>query len=969
MRYSYNCYIQRIFFLTILSVIFFISTKAQNCESNLFGKNFNFDGSGYGPYADTIPGGGFILGCVRNSKKALIKSDVNGNFLWAKSYDFTEATIYSENGSGKVDNNGNYVIDINGTALALINPQGDVLAMKNFQIPNANVVIQGIYVLPDNKKLVFLDDQAFYGGDAYALVCLSPDLSNVVWTKYMSGSYLTLFPPSLMDNKLYIGGRGDYGDYGLFICIDALTGNVIRQAKYKVANIGTSLLRIYKTENGYLTTAVYNPPSGQYKHVVIRLDENLNVVNAYGLSEVFNGGMSLNLLAEEGGGFTGTSSYGGYRFNISPADEITWSRYTLAGYLTAPFEFFRYRGGLVSISHGNWNNVGVGNESSLAIVKTDENGMFPCFLSTITRTKQIVTVDKSPFSLYIRDTSFITLQNVTPIVNTISYRLPVTCTDIKPCNTVVVEGPTAICGLGTQTYIGRRTNGCTLPVNWEITGGTIAKTRLNDSTVRIDYLQTGSYLLIGRLGGGCETLADTLSITVSGNSQVLDIGPSDSLLCLGNTIALNAGTGFLSYVWQDGSTLPTYKVTSPGQYYVRVGSVCGTSYSDTININLAPPVNISIGPDRNKCNNDTIQLNAPSGFLNYTWGNNYNINSLQGQSVIVNPLLDTLYFVKAEKTPGCFGYDSVRVYVRYSSPISFGADTSICANESLTLNAGVFFTNYLWNTGAASNQLTVTMPGVYSIVATAVNGCKSYDTLQLKAVHALPVVSLNKNTGLCKGENRILYAGQHSNYLWNDGSTNASFVANTIGTYYVQVRDLYGCTGSDTSIIIRINELPANFLPSSQEICNYGSNTIQPINDFENYSWSSGSRSKTISVFAAGIYRLQVVDRNGCIGADTIVITQKQCFTGLFVPTAFTPNADGLNDNLKAMLFGDIQSFNFKIINRYGNLVFASNNPAKGWDGTISGLSQDSGVYIWVCVYSLAGKPEKLEKGTFVLMR
>ena len=612
----------------------------------------------------------------------------------------------------------------------------------------------------------------------------------------------------------------------------------------------------------------------------------------------------------------------------------------------------------------------MGSESSLAIVKTDENGMFPCYSSNSPRTKQNVTVEKYPFSLYIRDTSFITLQNVTPIVNTITYRLPVTCSDIRPCNTVVAEGPTEICGLGTQTYTGKRTNGCALPVIWEITGGTTTKTRLTDSTVRIDYLQAGSYQLIGRLGGGCETIADTLNIIVSGNSQVLDIGPSDSLLCSGNTIVLNAGTDFSSYLWQDGSTLPTFQVTSPGLYYVTVVSVCGTIYSDTITVSPAPPVSISIGPDRTKCNNDTLQLNAPTGFLNYVWGNNYNINSLQGQSVIVNPLVDTLYFVKAEKTPGCFGYDTIRVYVDHSAPIYLGADTSICANESLTLNPGsAGFTNYLWNTGAISNQLTVNIPGVYSVTATAANGCKSYDTLELRAVYPLPVVSLNKNTGLCKGESRVLIAGQYSNYLWHDGSTNATFTVNTTGTYYVQVRDVNGCINSDTTIITKVNELPANFLQNSLEICNYGSSTIQPGIDFESYAWSTGSNSKAISISDPGIYRLQVVDRNGCIGADTITVTQKQCLSGLFVPTAFTPNNDGLNDNLKAMLFGDILSFDFKIFNRYGAVVFASNNPAKGWDGTIAGLKQDAGVYVWVCKYKLAGKPELLEKGTFVLIR
>ncbi len=961
-------FIVRAFLFLVFCSSHYNTLNAQSCQSSLFAKYHSFPGFGYGPYADTIPGGGFILGNVRNYKKALIKTDEEGNFLWAKSYDFVGSAVYTDKGGGKVDKNGNYIIDVNGNALALTDPQGNVITMKSLNIRNPNnVVILSIYVLPDNKKLVFMKDDSFYGGDAYALVCLSPDISTIVWTRYLSGGSLFLTTPNFIDNKLYFGGAN--GDYGLFICIDAITGAVINQVRYQVGNSGTRVLRIYPYENGYLATAQYNTPLvWPYNHAVLRLDNNLNIIRAYGFSNIFDN-QALILLPETDGSYFGCNSGGGVRFNVSAADDILFTRMTVAGFLYAPFALYNYRGGLLSVSNGNWNNVGVGIESSLGLIKTDENGSFPCFASPTPLTRNFVTGAKSNFSLYIRDTSFITLQNETPIVNTLLYNSSSNCNMVNPCSTLELEGQTDICGTGSFTYIGKRNSGCALPLTWELTGGNATKSKLNDSTLTINFSQPGNYRLIGTLGGSCATIADTLIINVSGNSQVLDIGPADSSLCAGNTIYLDAGQGFSSYTWQDGSANATYNVTTPGKYYVTVISVCGNTYSDTITIHPAPPVDVSIGPDRIKCNNDTVRLTAPAGFLNYLWGNNYNINAVTGQSVIVNPTLDTAYHVRVEKTPGCFGYDTVRIKVNYSPPIYLGRDTSFCSNQSVTLNAGAGFNSYKWSNGSIANQVTVNVAGYYSVIGTTVQGCNSYDTLQIITVYQLPVVSLDKNSGLCKDENRVLNAGQYKNYLWQNGSTQSTFTASTTGKYYVQVTDINGCAGSDTTLINVINELPKDFLATTLEICNYGTHPLQPTANYKTYLWNTGSRSTNISVTEGGTYWLRVTDQNNCTGSDTILVTKKQCLTGLYVPTAFTPDGNGKNDNFKALLFGDIESFDFKIFNRYGQVVFATSNQSKGWDGKLSGLQQNAGVFVWTCSYKLKGQPHTLEKGTVVLIR
>ncbi len=968
MSYKSGLPIKKFKLLVIFLLCLIKISIAQNCQSSQFAQYYSFDGFGYGPYADTIPGGGFIAGNVRNYSKALIRADVEGSFLWGKQYGFVEATSYSNGGCGKVDKKGNFVIDVNEVALALLNSMGDVITMKEIKASSNNVLIKDVFILPDNKKLVFLKDQAYYGGEAYALVCLSEDISTILWSKYFSGYSLFLDKPDYVDNKLFFSGR--LNDNGVFFCINAITGALLNQAKFDIGTGMTLMRHFYKTDDGYIATAQYSSaPTHPHNHVVIRLDSNFNVVKAYGLSNIFDD-QALVLIPEPDGAYYGCASSGGIRFAVSATDQILYSRITLVGYLHAPFTFFKYRGGLLSVSNGNWYNVGANYESSIAIVKSDENGSYPCFSGQSTRSTNKVNVIKSPLSLYYRDSSFCHLQAVTPIVSVLNYRAHQNCGVTGNCNSFQVQGTTNICGLGSYIFTGKRNDGCTLPVNWNISGGgtgSFTKDKLSDSTLKITFLQSGTYRLIGSLGDSC--LADTVNIVVSGSAQSLDLGPVDSTICPGNTIVLNAGTGFSSYRWQDGSNQPTYNVSAPGQYYITAVSNCNTVFSDTINFSIAAPVAISIGADRSKCNHDTIHLTAPPGFLNYSWGNSYDINTLTGQSVIVQSEIDTYYFIKAEKTPGCFANDTVNITVNVSPPIYLGKDTSICADKFLTLSAATGFNNYVWSNGMSISQVVVNTPGIFSVIGTTIEGCKSYDTLRLTEVHPLPAPFLDKDEGLCKGFNRVLNAGQFDQYLWQDGSTDSTFVAQATGIYYVEVTDVNGCKGSDTTTIYAIHELPANFLNASLEICNYESKTIQPAQYFQKYEWSNGSSLKAMVVSNPGLYWLQVTDHHGCKAADSILVIQKQCLVGLFVPAAFTPNNDSKNDVLKAMLFGNVQAFEFNVYNRYGQLIFATKDPAKGWDGLVKGISQETGTFVWVCRYRMNDAVERVEKGSSILIR
>lgn len=492
-------------------------------------------------------------------------------------------------------------------------------------------------------------------------------------------------------------------------------------------------------------------------------------------------------------------------------------------------------------------------------------------------------------------------------------------------------------------------------------------TRITDSSYALRFNGTGKGYIRASLMG-CTLKQDSVLVEVLPARNSLSLG-KDTAICPGNTLLLNAGRGFASYSWQDGSTDSTYLVKAPGRYLVNAVNGCGGTYRDTVDVAARPPVSINIGPDRTKCNQDTLQLSAPAGFINYRWSNNYQLSSVNSQTVVADPLVDTAYYLKAEKTPGCFAFDTISIRVYHSPAIDLGKDKSFCRGDSALFDAGPGFQSYRWNNGLQEQRIIAGAAGSYSVTGITAQGCKSYDTATVISVHPLPVVALDKGNALCSGDSKLLSAGSFAAYQWSTGATSQSIQVNSTGQYSVTVTDANGCKASDTTAIATIYPLPAAFLPQDTAVCSYGTLKLQPATGFTRYQWNTGASSSGITISQPGVYWVQVIDDHACKGADTIRVDQKQCMSGFYIPTAFSPNNDGRNDDFKPLLFGNVKQYRFTIYDRWGTVVYQTTDLRKGWDGKRQGSFLLAGVFVWTCTYQFEGEKQKLEKGTVVLVR
>ena len=545
------------------------------------------------------------------------------------------------------------------------------------------------------------------------------------------------------------------------------------------------------------------------------------------------------------------------------------------------------------------------------------------------------------------------------------------CRQISSCDTIKIHGSNISCNFSQDfIFTAYKSPQCGSRVIWKIDTSVVSDfQQLNDTTIKINFRSGWQGYLHAMIPTTCGTSEDSILVDVLRSPGPVNLG-ADKVICAATTIVLNAHSGYISYGWQDGSPDSTYVVTAPGIYFVRVSDACGETYRDTVVVTTSPPVSIDLGPDRIKCSSDTIHIDAPPGFANYTWSNNYYISSDTSQNVIANPPVDTSYYIRAEKTPGCFAYDTVKIAVRYSPPIDVGPDKSFCQGDSAVFNAGNGFANYQWNNGSAAQQITVTAMGSYTVIATSAEGCKSYDTVKVLNVFPQPLVNLDHNSSLCTGNIRSLDAGNFISFFWNNGSDSRTITVGVTGIYSVRVTDNNGCTGSDTTVITNILSSPSGFLPADTAICSYGTLDINPVKkNFKNYLWSNNAITPTITISQSGTFWLQVTDENDCRGRDSINVNQKDCLKGFYIPSVFTPNNDGRNDAFMPMLFGIVKKYQFTIYNRWGEKVFQSVEPGKGWNGTRAGKKQDTGIFIWICSYQFDGEVSKVEKGTMLLMR
>jgi gliding motility-associated-like protein len=364
------------------------------------------------------------------------------------------------------------------------------------------------------------------------------------------------------------------------------------------------------------------------------------------------------------------------------------------------------------------------------------------------------------------------------------------------------------------------------------------------------------------------------------------------------------------------------------------------------------------------CEGDTVSLFVPDEFASITWEPNYNISNPLINNPQVWPEVTTTYTVTMTDECGFSITDEVEITIS-DFEIDLGADTVFCLGYYLSPGAGLG--TYLWSTGETTDSIQITDPGTYWVQIAGPEVCATADTIQIIDVFDLPVIDFPDDAGFCEGNGLVIDAGGgYTAYEWNTGSTAQSITVLNEAVYTCTVFDEWGCAASD-SIYIEVYPAPLVDLGFPVlYLCNGETELLSAFNPGASYEWNDGSTLSSFLADTAGYISVVVTSEEGCIAEDELTVVS-DCLDDLYFPNVFSPNQDGLNDIFKPVLFADIDDFHIQIYSRWGELIFESSSVLKGWDGTLNGVLQEMGTYVYSAIYRI-GDSEQILSGTVILM-
>jgi gliding motility-associated-like protein len=486
----------------------------------------------------------------------------------------------------------------------------------------------------------------------------------------------------------------------------------------------------------------------------------------------------------------------------------------------------------------------------------------------------------------------------------------------------------------------------------------------------------------------------------------INIG-NDTTLCTNASLTLNAGAGFVTYLWDDGSTIQTRFVNSPGTFYVTVTTPNNCTASDTVVVGLDTSLVADFTAELHLgCVNDTVFLtNNSQGATSYSWlfGDGgystfqnpqpyvYFTQGIYTIRLIANnpPCADTTYFTVNTIHPL---YSAFNMLNNTQPPT--GVLDSICLGftfSTILVDTPSASWTHEWNWGDGTPIITTptsthqyTTPGTYILwhIVTDTLGCKDSSS-HLLFVDGIPIIDYTASDSIiCVGDKISFYDYLTPNIIdfnWDfaDGNVlpnihNPTHTWDNAGIYNVSLNAFSTfCPDKSFSKIINVNDYPNLSLGKDTVMCPgvTGSIFLADINNpAATYQWSTGETSNGITVTQPGHYWVKA--SNGeCSTTDSIWI-QRDCYIN--VPNAFTPDGDGLNDYFlpRELLSSGVKTFKMDLYNRWGENIFTTTSiEGRGWDGKYNGVSQPMGVYVYVIDVEFNNNIKKTFKGNVTLIR
>ncbi len=552
-----------------------------------------------------------------------------------------------------------------------------------------------------------------------------------------------------------------------------------------------------------------------------------------------------------------------------------------------------------------------------------------------------------------------------PCSNTVSYNIA-----IIPNPTITVTSASVCQGLGNQLVANGATN-----YNWSPSAGLSAT---SGATVTANPNTTSVYNIIGS-SLGCNSTTENATLTVVPNPTVT-VTPLTNTICVGGNINLTAN-GASTYNWapNTGLNATTGAVVNASPNTTTNYTVIGSAASCTgsavyqVSVIVVPNLITSIS-EPIVCSGNPSNLNA-NGASNYVWSPTTGLSSPTGAFVIASPAVTTNYTV-AGFNGVCTATASILVQVVQRPNLSISSpEYQICYGSSTPIYASGA-QNYTWSPSiglsSTTSSVVVATPSAnvhYTVVGFNQLGnvvCPQQMSYSVIVVPiAVPLVS--PSVTICEGVKTTLTASGGNTVLWTptvglSNSVGGGVVASpSVSTMYTVDVSTDGFCGAKSTIFVKVNPNP-NVTAGRDTIINLDQPMFLSAVGTGTMTWTDGeaimcSVCPNTQVFPQrnSCYTIETVNEFGCKAKDEMCIEVTKEF-GIWVPNAFTPNDDGINDEFLMSGF-NISNVTMEIFDRWGEKLFTSKELTTGWKGTFKGQPCEQAVYVYKITYTgLDGK-------------
>ena len=561
-----------------------------------------------------------------------------------------------------------------------------------------------------------------------------------------------------------------------------------------------------------------------------------------------------------------------------------------------------------------------------------------------------------------KDTVPVTISNIGGVTASLSSTTPVTC----PGGTNGSITISAANGTTPYTY------------HW----GAVTNTNATQGG-----FSAGSYVITVTDANGCIATVPVTVAQPNAFSHTRSVRPATCGQSNGFALITEAG-GTLSYSYQWSNSLGTNdSITNvaPGTYVLSITDGAGCHDTAAVTISAITPVTASLaGTVDDSCygySDGSISINATNGTTPYTyhWGTITTGTSTQGGFAAGN------YVVTVTDANNCSATVQATINQPGSPIAAIPTVTNVTCNGgangaiALAVSGGNGNFTYQWsNTTVTTQDIGSLSANTYNVTISDHKGCTK-DTfasvIQPQPFIITPSVQPDSCSYSADGSATLSVSGSTPGYtyLWSTGDTTATVIGLAIGTYSATITDANGCTAVAAGIQISSPDSLTASASLTLDSCEAGVGSIS-VNVSGGtapytYVWTpvSGTASELLSL-SKGEYTIVITDAHACHLTENYALGDTCQRDSVIFPSAFTPNGDNMNETYGPVYYGPVDDYQFHIYNRWGQLVFETTDPTKGWDGNYKGKFQPQDIYTYFATFSAYGKGRARE-GSFMLFR